>query len=56
MITPKQIEASHGGGDRRTGRKQRRTHSAKQPKQRREKPHAKPPDPLFNALREELGL
>jgi hypothetical protein len=57
MITPKQVETSHSGRDRRPPSKKH--HAARSPKQqkKRRSPHRKPRvDQLFNALRDELGL
>jgi len=57
MITPKQIENSHGGSDHRRPRKKQ--HASRSPKKqkKRRSPHRKPQiDSLFNALRDELGL
>ena len=57
MITPKQIEASHSGSDTRQPRKTPRDKApAGKRKPVRERRNKATSDPLFNALRGELGL
>ena len=57
MITPKQIETSQSGSSTRHTRK---TRHGKPPAGKRKQVHeprsASKTDPLFNALRDELGL
>lgn len=57
MITPKQITRSQAGHDRRRNRRSRANKTAKRLReQEQQSKSATVRDPLFDALRDELGL